>query len=143
MKRNTGNNANVQQAVPFFMVTNMDRSLNFYVAGLGFELKLKWEPEGKIEWCWLQIDNASLMLQEYRNPPGEKLGAGLSVVFMCDDALKIYGEITQRGLTADEPFVGNNLWVVGIKDPDGYSLLFESPTKVPEETKYSDWVKGI
>src|SRR4030095_15854593 len=90
---------NVTQSVPFFMVTNMERSLNFYVKGLGFELKMKWEPAGKIEWCWLQIGNASLMLQEYRmNPPAEKLGVGISVVFMCNDALKIYEEITSRGL---------------------------------------------
>lgn len=57
------------------MVTNMDSSLNFYTNGLGFELKMKWEPRGTIEWCWLQLDEASLMLQEYRNnAPAEKLG---------------------------------------------------------------------
>jgi hypothetical protein len=39
--------------------------------------------------------------------------------------------------------VGNNLWVVQLKDPDGYNIFFESPTDVPEETRYSDWVKGI
>ena len=58
---------NVRQAVPFFMVTNMEKSLQFYINGLGFELKMKWEPRGSIEWCWLQFDLASLMLQEYRD----------------------------------------------------------------------------
>ena len=63
------------------MVTNMDRSLNFYISSLGFELKNKWEPRGRIEWCWLQFDNASLMLQEYKkNTPTAKLGVGVSVV---------------------------------------------------------------
>jgi hypothetical protein len=33
------------------------------------------------------------------------------------------------------------MWVVGFADPDGYRLDFESPTDVPEETKYSEWVK--
>jgi len=28
-----------------------------------------------------------------------------------------------------------------LKDPDGYNVHFESPTEVPEETLYSDWVK--
>ncbi|MES2773773.1 MAG: VOC family protein [Bacteroidota bacterium] len=138
------NNSNVKQSVPFFMVTNMDRSLDFYINGLGFELKMKWEPAGNIEWCWLQIGGAALMLQEYRNTrPAEKTGVGVSVMFMCNDALKIYQEIISRGLYPDEPFVGNNLWVVGIKDPDGYNLFFESPTEVPEETKYSDWQKTV
>lgn len=135
--------ANVKQAVPFFMIVNMERSLDFYVKGLGFELKNKWEPRGKIEWCSLQLGGASLMMQEYRNNvPTEKLGEGVSVCFMCEDALKIYKQILSRGLsTTTEPFVGNNLWVVGLKDPDGYIIYFESPTDVPEETTYSEWIK--
>ncbi len=133
---------NVKQAVPFFMVTDMTKSLGFYVEGLGFELKIKWEPRCKVEWCWLQLDGASVMLQEYKiNKPEEKLGVGVSIVFMCNDALKIHTEITSRGLSPDEPFVGNNLWVVSIKDPDGYNILFESPTNVPEGTMHSDWIK--
>jgi lactoylglutathione lyase len=133
--------ANVMQAVPFFMVINMNTSLDFYMKGLGFELRNKWEPNGKIEWCWLQLENASLMLQEYtEGPPALKRGAGVSIYFMCEDALRIYEEVTSRGVVAKEPFVGNNLWVVQIKDPDGYNLYFESPTEVPEETLYSNWI---
>lgn len=132
---------NVKQAVPFLTVTDMDKSLTFYTAGLGFEVKMKWEPRGRIEWCWLELGHAALMLQEYRNPPPEKLGEGVSVVFMCQDALKLYAEFVSNGLTPDEPVVGNTLWVVGLKDPDGYSLVFESPTEVPEETTYSEWIK--
>jgi lactoylglutathione lyase len=40
-----------------------------------------------------------------------------------------------------EPFVGNQLWDVALSDPDGYRLHFESPTDVPEETRYSEWIK--
>ena len=29
------------------------------------------------------------------------------------------------------------MWVTEMTDPDGYRLLFESPTDVPEETKLS------
>ena len=140
----TKGNSNVKQAVPFFMVAQMDKSLEFYVNGLGFELKNKWEPKGIIEWCWLQLDNTSIMLQEYRNNIlNENPGKGVCIYFICEDALTIYQQITFRGLVISEPFVGNNMWVVGVKDPDGYNLFFESPTDVPEETKYSDWVKTI
>ena len=38
---------NVTQAVPFFMVANMEASLRFYVDGLGFEMTRKWTPRGK------------------------------------------------------------------------------------------------
>jgi hypothetical protein len=134
--------SNVKQAVPFFMITSMDRSLNFYVNGLDFKLKNKWEPQGKIEWCWLNLDNASIMLQEYRHkPPVEKLGEGVSIYFICEDALTIYNRIISHGLSPAQPFVGNNMWVFGVKDPDGYDIFFESSTDVPEDTTYSDWIK--
>jgi hypothetical protein len=84
------------------------------------------------------------MLQEFRqNPSTEKLGEGVSVYFICEDALIIYNKIIASGLSTLDPFVGNNMWVVGLKDPDGYNIFFESPTNVAEETKYSDWAKTI
>jgi hypothetical protein len=30
---------------------------------------------------------------------------------------------------------------VGLSDPDGYKIYFESPTEVQEGTLYSDWLK--
>ena len=133
---------NLKQAVPFFMVTGIDRSLDFY-RGLGFEVKIDWKPQGRIEWCWLEREGVAIMLQEYREgfKPNEKLGQGFSVCFMCKDALALYKQFLQTGLSPQEPFVGNNLWVVNLKDPDDYSISFESPTDVPEETMYSDWIK--
>lgn len=131
----------VNLAVPFFMVTDMARSLAFYIDGIGFAITNKWEPQGSIEWCWLQLDQVAFMLQEYRNPPPvNNRGEGVSICFMCADALALYQQFTTRGLTPSEPFVGNNSWVVELRDPDGYALLFESPTDVPEETTYSQWV---
>ena len=136
------NNTNVQRAVPFFMVVNMECSLNFYVDGLDFEVKNKWEPRGTIEWCWLQLGNTALMLQEYRqNPPPEKLGVGVGIYFICEEALEIYKQVIARGLSVNEPFVGNRMWVVSLRDPDGYNIFFESDTNVAEETMYSDWIK--
>lgn len=130
---------NVEQAVPFFMVTNMEASLRFYVEGLGFEMTKKWLPERKIRWCWLQLGGAALMLQEYLkdNVPEGKLGQGVSLCFQCKDALALYHAFTSRGIQARNPFVGNGMWVTFAIDPDGYKLDFESPTDVPEETEYS------
>jgi lactoylglutathione lyase len=113
---------NIKQAVPFFMVTNMDASLHFYVAGLGFTLKNTWTPRGKIEWCGLEREGVALMLQEYRegNPNFTATkGAGLSICFQCADALSPYHEFISKGLAPKEPFVGNQLWDVSLTDPDG------------------------
>lgn len=129
---------NLKQAVPFFMVTDMDRSMAFYIKGLGFELKMDWQAHGRIEWCWLEREGVALMLQEYHKErlPKEKLGQGVSICFICEDALDLYEEFLQKGLSPSEPFVGNKMWVVSLSDPDGYKLDFESKTEVREETKY-------
>jgi catechol 2,3-dioxygenase-like lactoylglutathione lyase family enzyme len=136
--------SNVRQAVPFLNVTDIDASLRFYVEGLGCVVTKQWAPEGRVRWCWLQLDDAALMLQEYwrdgqrAGAPGGPLGQGVSICFMCADAIAIYRHLLSRGVAARRPFVGNGLWVTSVSDPDGYRLEFESPTDVPEETVYSD-----
>jgi len=135
---------NVQQAVPFFMVSSIEQSLRFYVDGLDFEMDYQWIDEGKLRWCWLQLGGAALMLQEFRKEghdswaPEGKVGVGVSIYFICRDALAIYREVTSRGMQAAKPFVGNRMWVTSLSDPDGYKIFFESPTDVPEETVYSE-----
>jgi catechol 2,3-dioxygenase-like lactoylglutathione lyase family enzyme len=135
--------SDVRQAVPFFGVRNIEASLDFYVSGLGFAMRQHWAPEGRIRWCWLELGDAALMLQEYwkdgqpGGSPEGPLGQGVSICFMCADAIAIYHEAIGRGLAASRPFVGNHLWVTSLSDPDGYRLDFESPTDVPEGTDYS------
>lgn len=131
---------NVMQAVPFFMVSNMDASLRFYIDGLGFAVNRKWIDEGKLRWCWLEVGDAALMLQEFRkgghdsSVPEGKVGVGVSICFICKDALAIYREITSRGIPARRPSVENAMRVTQMTDPDGYKLMFESHTDEPEGT---------
>lgn len=143
MDSTTNTKQNILQTVPFFMVTDMEASLKFYTEKLGFAITNTWVPRGKIEWCWLQRENANIMLQEPRNLndlANHKKGAGVSICYQCVDALALYHEFLEKEVPAlPEPFVGNNFWVVEISDPDGYKLFFESPTEVPEETTYSAW----
>ena len=135
---------NVKQAVPFFGVSSIEESVRYYVDGLGFQMPNKWIDEGKLRWCWLQHGGAALMLQEFwkdghhEGRPAGKLGQGVSICFICEDALAIYREVTSRGIQASKPFVGNRMWVTSLSDPDGYRIDFESPTDVPEETVYSE-----
>jgi lactoylglutathione lyase len=131
---------NVQQAIPFFGVSSMDASLRFYVQGLGFTMTHQWIDEGTLRWCMLQLGRASLMLQEFRatSKPAGKLGEGVTICFICKDAIAIYHAARARGLDAGRPFVGNGMWVTSLTDPDGYRIDFESDTDVPEETEYSE-----
>jgi lactoylglutathione lyase len=139
---------NVKQAVPFFGVTNMESSLRFYVDGLGFKMKNSWtpdrsanHPDGRIRWCWLELGEAAIMLQEFwaGDRPKETLGTGVNVCFQCEDALALYREFKSRGIqTRKRPFVGNRLWVVPLTDPDGYRIEFSSSTDAPEESELEE-----
>ena len=137
---------NLTQAVPFFMVTDLEASARFYVDGLGFSLTHRWIDEGRLRWCWLCRGGAAVMLQQFWKEgahasarPG-KLGEGVSTYFLCDDAIAFYRETTARRVAAKRPVVGNSMWVTGVADPDGYQLFFESPTTAPEETEWSEEV---
>jgi lactoylglutathione lyase len=135
---------NVKQVVPFLRVSDMERSLRFYIDGLGFTMKNQWMVDGKLRWCWLTRGGASLMLQEFVKgghggfKPEGVLGQGVSLCFQCEDAVALYREFRSRGIEADEPFVGNSMWVTVLSDPDAYKLDFESVTDAPEEAKLSE-----
>ena len=138
---------NVTQTVPLLCVKDMTTALEFYVEGLGFTVKNQWTPEHpeRIQWCWLQLGSAALMLQEINaehSMSGAERGVGITVYFMCTDALAIYRDALTKGLAAKQPFVGNTLWVVSFTDPDGYHVAFESPTDVAEDTQYDPAIHG-
>jgi catechol 2,3-dioxygenase-like lactoylglutathione lyase family enzyme len=135
---------NVVQAVPFFSVSDIQASVRYYVDGLGFRMTQQWAPEGQLRWCWLARGSAALMLQQFRTKghdswvPEGKVGEGVTIVFICEDALALYAEFTARGIEASRPFVGNGMWVTSLSDPDGYRIDFESDTDVAEGTVWSD-----
>lgn len=134
----------VHEVVPFLAVKDMEKSIAFYVDGLGFTFKNKWIENGALRWCHLQIGDAGLMLQQYRTEGhdsrqfSDPKGEGITLCFFCDDTLDYYREIQSRGIEASEPRVGNGLWVTSVRDPDGFELYFESPTDVAEDTRLSD-----
>ena len=134
----------VSQVVPFFAVENIESSIAFYVDGLGFEFKNKWVDDGVLRWCQLQIGQAGLMLQQFKTKGhdarqfSDNKGEGVTLCFFCDDAIEFYRTVKSRGIEPLEPFVGNGMWVTRVTDPDGYDLLFESPTDVAEGTRLSD-----
>ena len=107
-------------------------------------MKNKWVVDGKVRWCWLAKGGAALMLQEFPKQGHDssvtsgKVGEGVSLCFICEDAVAIYNDFRSRGIDASEPEVGNAMWVTGLSDTDGYRLYFESPTDTPEDTKLSD-----
>jgi lactoylglutathione lyase len=139
---------NVKQVVPFFMVSSMERSVHYYVDGLGFTMKNKRVSQGKAALVLAGAGRRGVDASGAPPTPGhdswvpaQKVGEGVSLCFQCEDASAIYHVVRSRGIEAEEPLVGNRMWVTELPDPDGYRLFFESVTDVPEETKLSE-VKG-
>jgi len=130
---------NVQEVVPFLWVRSMKRSLDYYVEGLGFRVAKRWTVDGGVRWCRMELGGAALMLQEFAKQPTPKgkLGEGISLCFICRDAVALYDGFKARRLAASEPEVGNSLWYTTLSDPDGYRILFESATDVAEDTTLS------
>jgi len=133
----------VRQVVPFLAVKDMEKSIQFYIDGLGFEFKNKWIDDGVLRWCQLQMDEVSLMLQEYKAEGhdsrqfSDNKGEGVTLCFFCDDATEFYHNVIARGAQASIPVVSNGMWVTELTDPDGYVLLFESDTDAAEGTRLS------
>lgn len=69
-------------------------------------------------------------------PEGKK-GEGVSIYFICKDALALYREMVARGIRASNPVVANGMWVTNLSDPDNYKLHFQSPTEIAEGTELS------
>ena len=120
----------VYELVPLLFVEDISQSAGFYTDLLGFEMKLKWEPEGKLSWCRLERGNSALMLQlaspEEDGTKAER-SKGVGFFFRCEDAQAMYDELSSSGLQLKPPrvaFYGMNQ--LFIKDPDGYELCFQN-----------------
>jgi lactoylglutathione lyase len=135
--------ADVQVGICLNMVTNMTRSLAFWIDGLGFTQKNQWIVDGKIRWCWLERGTAAIMLQEMSardaaKIAGQTFGLGVQIYFESANAVALYHEFRSRSIAVSEPQVGNGNWEIFLRDPDGYKVAFCSRTDVPEETKLSE-----
>ena len=119
----------IEQTVPLLIVTDLAVSQKFYCDGLGFEIRERWESDGKLAWCWLTNGGASLMLQQRceADPPAGDCGRGVTFYFVCNDANQMHERLTSAGIAASEPavaFYGMNQTFV--RDPDRYELCFEN-----------------
>jgi len=139
METQTKIDANVQQAVPFFMVSSMETSLRFYVDGLGFEMKKKWTPDGdgKVRWCWLELGDAALMLQEFKKFAMRGSVVDLAIGVIIGAAFgKIVGSLVDDVIM---PVIGrifggldfSNYFIALKSPPAGYSgpMTYEALTK--------------
>lgn len=127
---------NLQELVPLLFVDDVVQSSRFYCDQLGFELKQKWEPEGKLAWCRLERGNASIMLQlacPDEDGAAEVRSKGTGFFFLCDDVQVVYEEFVSRGLSLEPPEVAfYGMKQIFLNDPDGYQLCFQNQVELSE-----------
>ena len=118
--------------IPSLGVSDMERSVGFYRRFFGFRVIDSYEEEGRMAWCWLQVGDANLMLQQLSadqqitlNPA---IGQSWCIYLRPNDLASMHAglgkagfpisEIVQTAYGAAEFFVS---------DPDGYELWVSAP----------------
>ncbi|SRR5579884_2029524 len=130
----------MNRLIPELDVTDLDRSVAFYVDLIGFRV-LYGRPEERF--AFLDLGGAELMLEEaagpgrrFRTAPLERpYGRGVNFQIRVADAHALHARIRQAGIDPflpledrwyrrDDSQLGNRQFVVA--DPDGYLLRFYS-----------------
>jgi catechol 2,3-dioxygenase-like lactoylglutathione lyase family enzyme len=75
---------NIAEVVPFLRVSDIAASIRFYVDGLDARIAARWEPDGELRWCRLELGGTSLMLQTFgpelrERASAKTLGLGMSL----------------------------------------------------------------
>ena len=122
--------------VPELLVSDMDRSLGFYVGVLGFSILYQRVEE---RFAYLEREGAELMIEqstgrrflagELEQPYGRGMNLQIEVSDVDDlcarveaSGSKLFLSIEEKWYRRDEVLLGNRQFVV--QDPDGYLLRF-------------------
>src|SRR3954451_24994290 len=123
VRRMRANRAHVEGLVPFVDVRDVVRSTAFYER-FGFEVRHTYEVDGRRVWCWLERNQARLMLAEADAPVVASQQAVLFYVY-AHELDELHGRLSEGGLepgTIEAGAPGPDRQF-RISDPDGYCLM--------------------
>ena len=110
---------------------DLQRSLAFYVDGLGFTIKERWEKDGKLQGVMLVAGSCEIGLSQDDWAKGRDRMKGVGVSFFAEtgQSLDLIAALArERGVAADGPKVAP--WgdrVVEFVDPDGFKFTIYWP----------------
>jgi predicted enzyme related to lactoylglutathione lyase len=113
----------VEALVPFVHVHDIARSTTFYEL-FGFEVRNTQEVDGRRVWCWLERNQARLMLAEADAPVPAEQQFVLFYIY-AHDLEDLHERLTQAGLGPGPigPGAPGPDRQFSIDDPDGYNLM--------------------
>ena len=108
---------------PVLFVTDIERSIDFYVKQLGFAQSWRYAEEGKAFVAQVERQTCALILSSQWP---DKVGHGLIFISLDVDVLyALRSELEQKGVDVKDGWWGYKLMV--IHDPDGNELYFNYP----------------
>jgi predicted enzyme related to lactoylglutathione lyase len=115
------NEAHIEGLVPFVHVRDVVKSAEFYER-FGFEIRNTYDVDGRRVWCWLELNQARIMLAETEEP----VPAGQQFVLFylyVHDLHGLHEQLTRAGLEPGPIEPGHPGLEFSIDDPDGYNLM--------------------
>lgn len=108
---------------PVFFVENVERSIEFYTAKLGFTEGDRYEEDGKVLVGQVSREDCALLLN-CQQP--EKTGSGRMFISIdLEPLLALRAEFEKRGAPIRDGWWGYDTMI--IEDPDGNELYFPYP----------------
>jgi len=118
---------------PSLTVSDLAKSLEFYVDGLGFTVKERWEREGKLRGVTIQAGTAEIGLSQDDWAKGRDRVKGVGVSFYAEtgQSLDLIAALArEHHIEPEGPKVAS--WgdrILEFRDPDGYKLTFYWPKR--------------
>jgi lactoylglutathione lyase len=121
----------LRSLMPSLTVGDLERSLRFYVDGLGFIVKDRWEEEGKLLGVMLVAGacHFGLSQDDWAKGRDRRKGVGFRVwAETAQDLDALAARLREHGIEHDgpktEPWGARSL---SVTDPDGFTLTFAPP----------------
>ncbi|HVR29207.1 MAG TPA: VOC family protein [Thermoanaerobaculia bacterium] len=121
----------LRSLTPSFTVGDLERSVRFYVDGLGFHVKDRWEEEGKLLGVMLVAGacHVGLSQDDWAKGRDREKGVGFRVwAETVQDLDALAARLREHGIEHDgpktEPWGTRSL---SVTDPDGFTLTFTPP----------------
>ena len=119
----------LREIAPGFTVNDLQKSIAFYVDGLGFTVHERWENQGELQGVMLRAGRCRIGLSQddFAKGRDRAKGIGMSVWLTTVQELELVVErIKQNGIPleqelAEMPWGGRAFSLV---DPDGFRLTF-------------------
>jgi catechol 2,3-dioxygenase-like lactoylglutathione lyase family enzyme len=115
----------IKRMSPQFLVADIDRSIEFYVSKLGFDIDFSYEDfyAGIIkDGCSIHLKTGKPSMEERQN---RRKNQDLDLVFSVDNIEELHKELSNKSVEFTQPLrsmpYGKEFYIA---DPDGYIISF-------------------